>query len=306
MRLAAKCIAARRRVLYDKKQSFRGSRNDKEGFMMYPAFYQIPAEELGKDSKVPILILADSGEVHFELALEMLDEIVKNNAAGRRTVFICPYGPIGQYHTFARLVNERRVSLKNVWIINMDEYLTDDGEWLPYEDPRSFRAGMDRELYSKIDPELVMPAEQRVFPDPHNPGAIQQLIDTLGGVDIVMGGIAVNGHIAFNEPEPEMTNEQFAQLPTRVEKLSQATLLKDAIMGRGGAIDTVPKQAVTVGMKEMLGARKLRLTMMADMQRAVIRRAGYGEVTASFPVSFAQTHPDAKIIISRNVAEKPF
>ena len=121
-----------------------------------------------------------------------------------------------------------------------------------------------------------------------------------------VGGIAVNGHIAFNEPEPEMTNEQFAQLPTRVEKLSQATLLKDAIMGRGGAIDTVPKQAVTVGMKEMLGARKLRLTMMADMQRAVIRRAGYGEVTASFPVSFAQTHPDAKIIISRNVAEKPF
>lgn len=273
---------------------------------MYPAFYQIPPEELGKDSKVPIMILADSGEVHFELALEMMDEVVRNNAAGRKTVFICPYGPVGQYHTFARLVNERRISLKNVWIINMDEYLGEDGEWIPYDDPRSFHAGMDRELYNQLDPELTVPVEQRIFPDPKNPRAIAELIEKLGGVDVVMGGIAVNGHVAFNEPEPDMTNEEFAALPTRVETLSRETLLKDAIMGRGGAFDTVPKQAVTVGMKEMLSARKLRLTMMADMQRAVIRRAAYGEVTSAFPVSFAQNHPDAKFIISRNVAEKPF
>lgn len=93
-------------------------------------YYQISAEELGQNAKVPLLKLGDSGEVFYELALEMVSEIEKNNAVGRRTVFICPVGPVGQYPIFVRLVNERRLSLKNCWFINMDEYLTDDEEWI--------------------------------------------------------------------------------------------------------------------------------------------------------------------------------
>ena len=81
-----------------------------------------------QNAKVPLLKLGDSGEVFYELALEMIGEIEKNNAVGRRTVFICPVGPVGQYPIFVRLVNERRLSLKNCWFINMDEYLTDDAK----------------------------------------------------------------------------------------------------------------------------------------------------------------------------------
>ena len=58
-------------------------------------YYQISAEELGQNAKVPLLKLGDSGEVFYELALEMIGEIEKNNAVGRRTVFICPVGPVG-------------------------------------------------------------------------------------------------------------------------------------------------------------------------------------------------------------------
>ncbi|HIX34602.1 MAG TPA: glucosamine-6-phosphate isomerase, partial [Candidatus Gemmiger avium] len=86
-------------------------------------YYQISAQDLGKDAKVPILKLGDSGEVFYELALEMLNCIKANNAAGKKTVFICPVGPVGQYPIFVRLVNRERVSLKNCWFINMDEYL---------------------------------------------------------------------------------------------------------------------------------------------------------------------------------------
>ena len=68
-------------------------------------YYQISAEELGQNAKVPLLKLGDSGEVFYELALEMVSEIEKNNAVGRRTVFICPVGPVGQYPIFVRLVN---------------------------------------------------------------------------------------------------------------------------------------------------------------------------------------------------------
>lgn len=156
-------------------------------------YYQISAEELGKNAKVPLLKLGDSGEVFYEIALEMVNEIEKNNAIGRRTVFICPVGPVGQYPIFVRLVNERRLSLKNCWFINMDEYLTDDGEWIDESSALSFHGFMNRTVYSKIDPELVMPENQRIFPDPHDPDHIAKVIDELGGVDIAFGGIGING-----------------------------------------------------------------------------------------------------------------
>ena len=179
-------------------------------------YYQISAEELGKNAKVPLLKLGDSGEVFYEIALEMVNEIEKNNAVGRRTVFICPVGPVGQYPIFVRLVNERRLSLKNCWFINMDEYLTDDGEWIDESSALSFHGFMNRTVYSKIDPELVMPENQRIFPDPHDPDHITKVIDELGGVDIAFGGIGINGHLAFNESQDELTPEEFAALHTRV------------------------------------------------------------------------------------------
>ena len=149
--------------------------------MMNMNYYQISAEELGKNAKVPLLKLGDSGEVFYEIALEMVNEIEKNNAIGRRTVFICPVGPVGQYPIFVRLVNERRLSLKNCWFINMDEYLTDDGEWIDESSALSFHGFMNRTVYSRIDPELVMPENQRIFPDPHDPDHIAKVIDELGG-----------------------------------------------------------------------------------------------------------------------------
>ena len=67
---------------------------------MDTAYFQISQEELGRGAKIPLVKLGDSGEVFYEMALEMIAEIEKNNAAGRRTVFICPVGPVGQYPIF--------------------------------------------------------------------------------------------------------------------------------------------------------------------------------------------------------------
>ena len=268
-----------------------------------PNVYGITAEELLRSPRIPLLLAGSAGEVYYEYAMQMLAEIVHNNAAGRRTVFILPCGPVDQYPIFARLVNRYRIDLKNTWIINMDEYL-ENGQWL--DDRFSFRRVMNEVLYDRIDPELVVPVEQRVFPDPRCPERIGQLIEELGGVDMAMGGIALNGHVAFNEPAPEMSVEEYAQLTSRVIDLSPETKAKDAILGRGGAIDSIPDQAVTVGMKELLGARKVRFSMLLDMQRAVVRKACYGEVSAACPISLFQNHPDALLMITPNVTEKPF
>ena len=269
-------------------------------------YFNLSAQELGRDAKIPIVKLGDSGEVFYELALEMVSAIRANNAAGKPTVFICPVGPVGQYPVFVRLVNRERLSLKNCWFINMDEYLEDDGSYIDESSPLSFRGFMNRNVYSQIDPDLLMPAEQRVFPDPADPGKVDRLIEELGGVDIAFGGIGINGHLAFNEAREDLTAEEFAALGTRVLKLNPETRTANAIGDRGGAIDAMPTQAVTLGIKQILSARKVRLGVFREWHRAVVRQAAYGPVTAHFPVSLLQNHPDAVIFANHVAAGQPF
>ena len=270
------------------------------------SFYQISAQDLGKEAKIPLLKLGDSGEVFYEIALEMVNTIKEHNAAGKKTVFICPVGPVGQYPIFVRLVNRDRVSLKNCWFINMDEYLNDDGTYICKESPLSFRGFMERNVYSRIDPELLMPQEQRLFPDPADPGFVDRKIEELGGVDVAFGGIGINGHLAFNEPQDELSAEEYARLGTRVLDISRETRTINSVGDLCGAIDAMPKKCVTIGIAQILGARKLRLGVFRDWHRAVVRQAAYGEVSAHFPVTLAQNHPDAKIILNSNAAQQPF
>ncbi len=269
-------------------------------------YYQIPASDLGRDAKIPLLKLGDSGEVFYEIALEMVNTIKAHNAEGRPTVFICPVGPVGQYPIFVRLVNRDRVSLKNCWFFNMDEYLNDDGTYIDFDSPLSFHGFMHRTVYSQIDPELLMPEEQRIFPDPADPGFVGRKIEQLGGVDIAFGGIGINGHLAFNEAQDDMTAEEFAKLQTRVLSISRETLTSNAIGDLNGAIDAMPKKCVTIGMAQILGARKVRLGVFRDWHRSVVRQAAYGEVTAHFPASLLQNHPDAMIYLNENAAQQPF
>ena len=270
------------------------------------SFYQICAKDLGKDARIPLLKLGDSGEVFYEMALEMVNTIKEHNAAGQKTVYICPVGPVGQYPIFVRLVNRDKVSLKNCWFINMDEYLNDDETYIDHDSKLSFRGFMDRTVYSQIDPELVMPPEQRIFPDPADPGKIGRVIEALGGVDIAFGGIGINGHLAFNEASDELTADEFAQLPTRVLPISRETLTANAIGDLNGAIDAMPRKCITIGMKEILGAKKIRLGVFRDWHRSVVRQAAYGEVSAHFPVTLVQKHPDALIYVNANAAQQPF
>ena len=250
-------------------------------------YFKIPAAELGKGARIPVYPLGDSGEVFYELALEMVNTIKAHNAEGKKTVFICPVGPVGQYPIFVRLVNRDRVSLKNCWFINMDEYLNDDGTYIDIESPLSFRGFMRNNVYTKIDPELLMPEEQRVFPDPADPGRVDRLIEELGGVDIAFGGIGI-------------------ALGTRTLTLTPETKTANAIGDRGGAIIAMPNRAVTIGIKQILSARKVRLGVFRDWHRGVVRQAAYGEISASFPVTLLQKHPDAAIFANATASALPF
>ena len=249
--------------------------------------------------------MADNELVFESIAKEMVDEIEQNNQIGKKTVFIVPVGPVGQYKYFVNMVNEKGIQLKNVWFINMDEYLDDNKMWISIDNKLSFRGFMEREVYSKIDKALVMPKEQRVFPDPCNLDYIPKLIDELGGVDIAFGGIGINGHVAFNEPKDELSCEEFLQLKTRVENIAQETRAVNSIGDLNGALEEMPHYCVTIGMYEISRARKIRLGCFRDWHRAVVRNAAYGEMSSRFPVTLLQNHQDINIRLTDFVAELP-
>lgn len=268
-------------------------------------YYYYNKEELLKAPKIPLIVMEDNAAVFKSMAEEMVNEIKRKNALGEHTVFICPVGPIGQYPYFVDMVNEQNISLKNVWFINMDEYLTDEKEWISKDHKLSFRGFMDRTVYTKVKPELVMPEEQRIFPDPKNLTHIQETIEKLGGVDICFGGIGINGHVAFNEASDTMTPDEFLAQHTRVLEISRETRAVNSIGDLNGALDDMPHYCITIGINEIAHAGKIRLGCFRDWHRSVVRHAAYGEKTAHFPVSLLQDHQDINIKFTEFVANLP-
>src|SRR5829696_8992654 len=184
-----------------------------------PAYLDVPPEQLGHGTSVKVRIIGDVAAVAQDMASAMLDEIARAQRDGRAATLIVPVGPVDEYPVLAERINLERVDCRDVMLINMDEYLTDNDEPIAADHPLSFRGFMDRLFYDRLDLTLAPRRENRVFPDPRRPAEVQKCIDERGGVDACFGGIGINGHIAFNEPpEPgeRVSDEAFAALPTRV------------------------------------------------------------------------------------------
>jgi glucosamine-6-phosphate deaminase len=272
-----------------------------------PAYLDVPPESLGRGTPVTVRVLSDIASIAQDMATALLAEIEAAAERGRPATLIVPVGPVDQFPVLAEMVNRRRVDLRDVCLINMDEYLTDDDRPIDPAHPLSFRGFMDRLFYDRLDPALAPRADNRVFPDPRNLAAIQTLIDARAGVDACFGGIGINGHIAFNEPPgpgEDISVEAFAKLPTRVLSLTRETRTINAVTV-GGEIAVIPRRAVTVGMRECLAARKIRFYCNRPWQSAVVRRVLHGPITSACPASLLRTHADASITVADYVAAKP-
>lgn len=268
----------------------------------------VPAKDLGKGSHIKLELCTTEVDLYWKMAMEVAALIQENNQKGEPTVMIIPYGPLGPYERLVNLINRDRISLKNCWFINMDEYLDDNEQYLPKTHALSFRGGMDRIFYSLIDAELGVPETQRFFPEPGNEGKVLEVIQKLGKLDMCWGGVGITGHIAFNEPpEPgeACTDEQFLQRPTRVLKLARETRTINAYMNAGADLDGIPGTCITVGMKEIFMARKVRMCMPRDWNAAMLRKVLHGPVGCHVPCSLFQNHPDAKIYATHEAANTP-
>jgi len=258
----------------------------------------IPKEELGKNSNIKLSVCDTEHDLYWRMAIEVLETIEENNKKGEPTLMVVPYGPLGPYSRLVYLVNKYKISLKSCIFMNMDEYMSDTEKYIDKDSPLSFRGGMERIFYSKIDDELNVLPENRYFPDPENPGKLMELIEKYGKLDMAWGGVGINGHFAFNEPpEPgeACTNEEFLERPTRVLKISRETKTINSFMNCGGDLNSIPEYCITVGMKEMFMAKKVRMCMPRDWNAGALRKILHGGVTAKVPCSLFQNHPDAMI-----------
>ncbi len=260
---------------------------------------RIPTEDLGKGSSIKLERCGSEHDIYWKMALEMIDVIKENNAKGKTTLMIIPYGPLGSYSVLVYLINKYRISLKNCVFMNMDEYIGEDGKYISKDDPLSFRGGMERIFYNLIDDELNVLPENRYFPDPEHPEVMSRLIEKYGRPDMTWGGIGINGHFAFNEPpEPdeECTNEEFLQRKTRVLPITRETRTINAYMNCGANLDAIPKLCITVGINEIFQSERIRILMPRDWLAAMLRKVLHGDITCRVPCSLFRNHEDCKIL----------
>ncbi|MDX9957943.1 MAG: glucosamine-6-phosphate isomerase [Spirochaetia bacterium] len=274
---------------------------------------------------IQLEILETDIDLYWRMALSMYLTIKDHSMAGRRTTMILPVGPVFQYRRFLALLRESPLDLSEFHCFFMDEYLAEDGTLIPEDSPLSFRGFIKRELIAPMPAGLGFRKDQVHFPDPADPGKYDKLIVSLGGIDLCHAGVGINGHLAFNEPpesggsssstdgefadgefaDGEFADGEFADIPTRVVALSRETRTINANTALRGAYEQVPSRAVTVGMKQILASRKLRIYLNRPWQAAVIRKALFLEPTARFPVTLARNHRDLGFLLTELVAEEP-
>jgi glucosamine-6-phosphate deaminase len=259
-------------------------------------------DDLGRGTSVHVRVGGNVDDLAAAMAAEMAGLI--RTAAGRPACAIVPVGPVGQYEILARTIARERLDCTGVTFINMDEFLGEDDEeaaWIDPGHPLSFRGFMDRLFYDRLPAEAGFRPENRLFPDPSDPAALAGAIAARGGVDVCFGGIGLNGHLAFNEPE-DVDVEAFAARTSRVLAIAPESRAHMAV-NLSCALDMIPRRAVTVGMREILAARRLSVYANRPWQCGIVRQALHGPVTPLCPASYLQRHQDAHLTVADFVAE---
>lgn len=261
----------------------------------------MPADELARRSRYPLRVLPDRASLYAWLAREMADELKARNAAGEPTRWLLPVGPKNHYPLLADICNRERISWEGVHAFHMDEWLDWQGRPVPPDHPFSFEGFCRRNLYDLVDPELRPPDKQVVYPSVYDIDAFSARIAEAGGLDTVIAGFGYRGHVAFNEPPSTrwhtVSVEELAASKTRVVPLLEDTLVAHSHRATGGYTQAIPRMAVTVGMADVLAARRIRLVTDGGAWKRFILRVLVltTEPDADYPVTLCHGHPDVDV-----------
>lgn len=266
---------------------------------------RLSVDELVARAKGRLIVLESLDKLHAHMAESMAAVIREANQANRPAVMIVPYGPTGQYPILRDIINRERLSLARTTLFFMDEYADPQGHAVPVTHPLSFRGEMAW-FWEAIEADLRPRPENVIFPDESNLSRLDGMIQAAGGIEVCYGGIGIHGHIAFNEPESGVHDSG-----CRLVRLNDFTVTINAIRSHiGGDLENFPRHAVTLGMKQCLGGRQIRLYCRNDVPgldwaNTVLRLAVLGQPGDDYPVTWIRNHADWQVITDRNTANPP-
>ena len=197
--------------------------------------------------------------------------------------------PVGAYKKMIAKCRAGEVDFSKVSSINLDEYVGLDGK-----SDQSYRYFMDTNLFDHINIDKAntrvpsgiaadLAAEAKAY-DEH--------IEEMGGIDLQLLGIGLDGHIGFNEPDEVFTKE------THVVDLDPSTIESNARFF--ASADDVPRKAITMGMGGIMTAKKVLLIANGAAKKEIVEKAFCGPITPAVPASILQLHPDLTVIYSEN------
>ena len=194
--------------------------------------------------------------------------------------------PIGPYRELIRLYNEGKVSFRNVVTFNMDEYVH-----IPENHPESYHSFMWNNFFSHIDikKENVNILNGNAEDLEMECAGYEAKIKYYGGIDLFMGGIGPDGHIAFNEPGSSLSSR------TRVKTLPPDTIIANSRFFDND-INLVPKTALTVGVGTVMDSREVMILANGHGKARALAHAIEGAVSQMWTVSVLQMHPKGIIV----------
>ncbi|MBO4370208.1 MAG: glucosamine-6-phosphate deaminase [Paludibacteraceae bacterium] len=222
--------------------------------------------------------------------------IAAKPSASKPFVLGLPTGssPLGMYKALVELNKKGVVSFKHVITFNMDEYVN-----LPESHPESYHSFMWNNFFSHIDIE-----KQNVHilngnaPDLQAEcAAYEKAIEAAGGIDLFLGGIGPDGHIAFNEPGSSLRSR------TRVKTLTTDTIIANSRFFEGD-VNKVPKTALTVGVGTVMDAREVLIIVNGHVKARALAAAVEGGVSHLCTVSALQMHPKGIIVCDDAACEE--
>ena len=194
--------------------------------------------------------------------------------------------PLGTYKYLIERYRQGSISFKNVITFNMDEYVG-----LPKEHPQSYYSFMWDNFFSHID---IVPENAHILngnaPDLEAECAnYEAMIKQAGGIDLFLGGIGPDGHLAFNEPGSSLASR------TRIKSLTTDTIIVNARFFDND-VNKVPKTALTVGIGTVLDAKEVLIVVNGHNKARALQQAVEGGVSQMWTITALQLHPKGIIV----------
>jgi glucosamine-6-phosphate deaminase len=271
---------------------------------------KVPADDLADRSAVPFTLAESPHEVHTLFAQDLWAEISGARAEGREISLIVPVGPVGQFALLAQRVNEARMALDHVTFFGMDDWLDWQGRPFPQDHPFSLKGRFHRLFIDLIDAELRPGPENIIFPTPLDLDHASGELALRGNLAATFGGVGFQGHIAFNEPPASrwvaVTLDELRNSLTRVLPVAVDTIIAHAQRSAGGNVFAVPPMAITLGMRDLLAAPRVRLYMdTGEWKRTILRILLFAAPDVDYPATLVRGHPDVRVVADRQSALSP-